>query len=38
MERMLEEHGASAADHSYKIWNLMCFELWMREVVDGSAG
>jgi asparagine synthase (glutamine-hydrolysing) len=28
--RLLDEHIEGRADNAYKIWNLMCFELWMK--------
>jgi asparagine synthase (glutamine-hydrolysing) len=31
VERLLKEHAAGRADHSYPIWTLLCFELWARE-------
>ena len=33
VDRLLEEHEAGA-DHSRKIWTLLCFELWHRRFVD----
>ena len=32
--RLLEEHAAGAADHSYRIWTLLGLELWARSFLD----
>ena len=34
VERLLDEHEAGA-DHSAKLWALLCFELWHRRFIDG---
>ena len=35
VERLLAEHYAGAADHSARIWNLVCFQIWL-EAVGGA--
>ncbi len=30
--RMLDDHVEERADNSYKIWNLVCFEVWMESL------
>ncbi|HEU5002998.1 MAG TPA: asparagine synthase (glutamine-hydrolyzing) [Actinomycetota bacterium] len=34
VEQLLDEHEAGA-DHSAKLWALLCFELWHRRFIDG---
>ncbi len=39
VERLLREHRAHQEDHSYKLWNLLCFIRWfarMRELSRGA--
>jgi asparagine synthase (glutamine-hydrolysing) len=36
VERLLDEHRGSVRDHSGKLWNLLVFELWHRQAVDGD--
>lgn len=33
--RLVEEHVRGAWDHSYRLWSLLCLELWQRTFVDG---
>ena len=35
--RMLDEHAAMTADHSYRLWALLWLELWHRIFVDKSS-
>ena len=37
IESLVEEHLSSRADHAYRLWALLCFELWCRTFVDASA-
>ncbi len=32
--RLLDEHIEGRADNAYKIWNLLCFELWMGQTTN----
>ena len=32
--RLLEDHFRGSVDNAYRIWALLCLELWHREVVD----
>ena len=32
--RLIEEHDARRWDHSYRLWALLCFELWQRTYLD----
>jgi asparagine synthase (glutamine-hydrolysing) len=34
IERLVREHQASAADHSFLLWNLLMLELWRREFLE----
>lgn len=36
VERMVRQHLAGA-DHSYRLWSLINFEIWMRQFIDGEA-
>ncbi|MGE0131172.1 MAG: asparagine synthase (glutamine-hydrolyzing) [Blastocatellales bacterium] len=36
VQRMIGEHLAGA-DHSYRLWSLINFEIWMRQFIDGEA-
>jgi len=36
VETLLSEHQEQRFDHSYRLWALLFFELWMREWVDRS--
>ena len=38
VRRLLDEHEQSTADHSHKIWNLLCFEQWCRLFIDEQPG
>jgi asparagine synthase (glutamine-hydrolysing) len=37
IERLVWEHGAGAADHSHKLWGLLCLALWWERFM-GRAG
>jgi asparagine synthase (glutamine-hydrolysing) len=37
IERLLEEQGTGRHDHSRALWTLLCFELWLRSVLDAPA-
>ena len=36
VERMISDHVAGRESHGYRLWALLCLELWFREVVDGQ--
>jgi asparagine synthase (glutamine-hydrolysing) len=31
---LVEEHVSSKYDHAYRLWNLLCLELWQRTYLD----
>lgn len=37
VERLLEDHRASRDTHGYRLWALLCLELWFRDVVSSQA-
>jgi len=37
VERLLAEHLGGRRDHSWKLWQLLVFELWHRQYVDQAA-
>jgi asparagine synthase (glutamine-hydrolysing) len=37
VNRMVAEHLEGRANHSHRLWALMVFELWHRQVLDGGA-
>jgi asparagine synthase (glutamine-hydrolysing) len=36
IRRLVEEHDQRRWDHSYRLWSLLCFELWQRTFLDPS--
>ena len=34
IRRMVDEHSAGLFDHAYRLWNLLCLELWFRMSID----
>ncbi|HEU4365192.1 MAG TPA: asparagine synthase (glutamine-hydrolyzing), partial [Candidatus Krumholzibacteria bacterium] len=36
VRRLLDEHAASRADHSFAIWGLVCFQLWYERFIAPS--
>jgi asparagine synthase (glutamine-hydrolysing) len=36
IRRLVEEHDQRRWDHSYRLWSLMCLELWQRTYLDPS--
>ena len=36
VERLLVDHASGRELHGYRLWALLCLELWFREVVDGD--
>jgi hypothetical protein len=36
VDALLATHDAGRRDCSARLWALICFELWMRQWVDGS--
>jgi asparagine synthase (glutamine-hydrolysing) len=37
IERIVREHMNGTADHSHKIWGLLCLSLWWQRFMDGHA-
>jgi asparagine synthase (glutamine-hydrolysing) len=37
VRRLVEEHDARRWDHSYRLWALLCFELWQRTWLDSTS-
>lgn len=35
VERLIQDHMTRRWDHAYRLWNLLCLELWHRMFVDG---
>ncbi|HWL09784.1 MAG TPA: asparagine synthase C-terminal domain-containing protein, partial [Planctomicrobium sp.] len=35
IERLIHDHMTHRWDHAYRLWNLLCLELWHRLFVDG---
>ena len=33
---LVEQHTSSKFDHAYRLWNLLCLELWQRMYLDGT--
>jgi len=36
VRQLIEEHTRSEWDHSYRLWNLLVFELWQRTFLDSA--
>ncbi|MFV0444114.1 MAG: asparagine synthase (glutamine-hydrolyzing) [Planctomycetaceae bacterium] len=34
VDRLIDEHVSGGWDHSYRLWNLVCLELWCRMFLD----
>lgn len=34
VRQLIEEHTSSRFDHAYRLWNLLCLELWQRMYLD----
>jgi len=34
IERLISEHVSEKWDHAYRLWNLLCLELWQRTYLD----
>lgn len=34
VQELVEEHTSGKVDHAYRLWNLLCLELWHRTYVD----
>jgi len=34
VERLIQEHTSGVFDHAYRLWNLLCLELWQRMYLD----
>jgi len=37
VRRLVDEHSSGKWDHSYRLWNLLVFELWNQTYVDSEA-
>jgi len=33
---LVEEHVSGTMDHAYRLWNLLCLELWQRMMIDDT--
>ena len=38
VQRLLDEHLAGRRDHDFRLWQLLMFELWHRQYLDGVTG
>jgi asparagine synthase (glutamine-hydrolysing) len=38
VQRLVAEHETGKADHAYRLWALLVFELWTRQWLDSAAG
>ena len=36
VRQLVEEHTSGQIDHAYRLWNLMCLELWQRMYLDST--
>lgn len=36
VQRLIEEHTTGVFDHAYRLWNLLCLELWQRMYLDDT--
>lgn len=34
VQRLIDEHTTGVFDHAYRLWNLLCLELWQRMYLD----
>ena len=34
VRQLIDEHVSSRCDHAYRLWNLLCLELWQRMYLD----
>ena len=34
VRELVEQHTTSKFDHAYRLWNLLCLELWQRMYLD----
>ena len=34
VSRLVEEHLSNRWDHSYRLWSLLCLEVWHRTYID----
>ncbi|MCH8830709.1 MAG: hypothetical protein IID45_14120 [Planctomycetes bacterium] len=34
VRKLIDEHLSRKWDHSYRLWSLLCFELWQRTFLD----
>jgi asparagine synthase (glutamine-hydrolysing) len=37
VDRLIREHLSGRLDHSLRLWQLLVFELWHREYLDGAS-
>lgn len=36
VERMIADHASGRESHGYRLWALLCLELWFKEMVEGG--
>lgn len=36
VQTLVHEHTSGTMDHAYRLWNLLCLELWQRMMIDGT--
>ena len=34
VKTLVDEHVSGTMDHAYRLWNLLCLELWQRMILD----
>ena len=34
VERLISDHASGREKHGYRLWALLCLELWFKEVVE----
>ena len=37
VEKLIHQHTRGEQDHAYRLWALLCFELWARTILDQSS-
>ncbi len=36
VQQLVHEHTSCQVDHAYRLWNLLCLELWQRQYLDAT--